>query len=50
LTERHEALAGTVELLTAEIRDLTADVQALTAESQRVLLMVQSHERRAGGG
>ncbi len=46
LTERHEALAQTVELITVDIRDLK-DIASKSLDSVNSLLrIVESHERR----
>jgi hypothetical protein len=46
LTERHEALAQTVESITLDIRDLK-DIAAKSLDSVNALLRIaESHERR----
>jgi archaellum component FlaC len=46
LTERHEALAQTVESITVDIRDLK-DIAAKSLDSVNALLRIaESHERR----
>ena len=49
LTERHEALTQSVELLLRESQEHTRQVGALRDASAALLQIVQSHENRISG-
>ena len=48
LTERHEALAQTVELLSLEIRQQAETVDALVKQISDLQDIIRTHESRGG--